>query len=141
MLLNADSIPEGIRAMVLTERIAGFFIIGVLSSLIDIGLLFFFTACLGIWYLYSAAASYCCGTLVSYVLNKNLTFHDGNRNYFSQFSSFAAISVSCLMITVCIIWLAVEWFAVNYLLAKVLAASCAFFWNYFGQSRITFRTD
>ena len=121
------------------EKIPGFFIIGIVSSTIDIGLLYSFTACLGIWYLYSATASYCCGIIASYLMNKNLTFHDGNRNYISQFSSFAAISVSGLMVTICAIWLAVEWLSVNYLVAKVLAAFCAFFWNYYGQSRITFR--
>ncbi|MCX6689209.1 MAG: GtrA family protein [Methanoregula sp.] len=122
------------------ETIIGFFLIWIVSSIVDIGLLVFLTGYCGIWYLYSAALSYCCGVLVSYILNKYFTFHDRNRNYFSQFTTFVVISVSCLLVNLCIIWLAVEIFSLNYLAAKIIATICAFFWNYYGQSRITFRS-
>jgi len=121
------------------EKIIGFFLIGVLSSAIDIGLLYYLTESVGIWYLASAAISYCCGTLVSFGMNKHLNFHDGNRHYLSQFMTFAAISVSCLMMNLGIIWLAVEMFSVGYISAKILATIFAFFWNYHGQKTITFR--
>ncbi|WP_394698744.1 GtrA family protein [uncultured Methanoregula sp.] len=120
------------------ERIFGFFIIGILSSAIDIGLLYVLTSYLGIWYLLSATVSYCCGIVVSYLLNKCLTFHDANRHYFVQFSAFAAISFSCLLVNICIIWLCVELFSLGYLPGKIIATGCSFFWNYYGQSRITF---
>jgi|WetSurMetagenome_2_1015567.scaffolds.fasta_scaffold165570_3 putative flippase GtrA len=120
------------------EHLLWFLFAGVVSSLVDIGLLFFFCEYLGVWYLSAAAVSYCCGILVSYCLNKSLTFHDERRNYLMQFSTFAAISFSCLLVNLCIIWLAVEFAGVNYLVAKVIATGCAFFWNYYGQSRITF---
>ena len=122
------------------ETIIGFFLIGIVSSLVDIGVLIFLTGYCGIWYLYSAALSYCCGVLISYILNKYFTFHDRKRNYFSQFPMFVVISFSCLMVNLCIIWMAVEIFSLNYLAAKIIATICSFFWNYYGQSRITFRT-
>ena len=121
-------------------RIIEFFLFGIIFSLTDISLLLFFTEGLGIWYLYSAALSYCCGILVSYTLNKYLTFQDGSRNYIGQFTSFAAISFSCFLVNMCIIWLSVELFSLDYLTAKIIATLCSFFWNYYGQSRITFRT-
>jgi len=126
------------RAMFKNERIIGFFCIGIVSSLIDIGLLYFFTAYLGVWYLLSATVSYSCGIVISYLLNKYVTFHDRRRNYGLQFTAFMAISFSCLLVNICIIWLAVAFFSVGYLPAKVFATGCSFFWNYFGQSRITF---
>lgn len=121
------------------EHLFWFFFVGVLSSLVDIGLLYCLCEYGEIWYIPAAVVSYSTGILVSYGLNKYLTFHDETRNYLSQFSTFAAISISCLMMNVCIIWLAVELAALNYLVAKVIATVCAFFWNYFGQSRITFK--
>ena len=121
------------------EHLLWFLLVGVVSSLVDIGLLYYFCEYWGIWYLPAAIASYCCGILVSYCLNKYLTFRDGSRNYLLQFTTFAVISISCLMVNVCIIWLAVELSSLNYLVAKVIATVCAFFWNYYGQSRITFR--
>jgi putative flippase GtrA len=121
------------------EKITRFFLIGILSSLVDIGLLLFFIESLGIWYLFSAVLSYSCGIIVSYSLNKFLTFRDENRNFVTQFTTFLVISVSCLMVNICIIWLAVEIASLDYLTAKIIASFCAFFWNYYGQSRITFR--
>ncbi|HEX3002258.1 MAG TPA: GtrA family protein [Methanoregula sp.] len=87
----------------------------------------------------AAVLSCSVGTLVSYTLNKLLTFHDHACDYLQQFATFAAISVSCLILNVGIIWLLVESVSANYLVAKVIATACAFFWNNLGQSRITFR--
>ena len=116
-----------------------FFGAGAVSSLVDIGLLWGLVAGPGMWYLTAAAISYCCGTLVNYGINKYFTFHDGATNYIPQFAMFAAISVSCLSVNLCILWLAVEQFALTYLEAKVIATAIAFFWSYYGQSRFTFR--
>lgn len=121
------------------EHIIWFLFVGVISSLVDIGLLYYLCEYTGMWYIPAAIVSYCCGILVSYSLNKVLTFHDRTRNYLSQFTTFAAISLSCLVVNVAVIWLLVELALFNYMAAKILATICAFFWNYYGQSRITFR--
>jgi putative flippase GtrA len=120
------------------ERILWFIGIGVVTSLTDIGLLIIFCEWFGMWYLSAATLSYCCGMLVSYCLNKELTFHDEDRHYVRQFTTFTVISAGSLMVNVCIIWLGVTIFTLNYLVAKVIATFCAVFWNYYGQSRITF---
>jgi len=122
------------------NRILWFAGIGAIASLIDISFLYGFCEWFGIWYLSAAVLSYCCGTLVSYCLNKYLTFHNRDRNYARQFTTFAVISISCLMVNIGIIWLLVTMFSWNYLMAKILATCCAVFWNYYGQSRITFGT-
>ena len=122
------------------ERFAWFIAIGAVSSLVDIGLLYIFCEWFGIWYLSAAVLSYCFGILVSYAMNKVLTFHDETRHYVRQFTTFAAISFSCLLVNAGIIWLLVSLLSWNYLAAKVLATVCAVFWNYYGQSRITFGT-
>lgn len=114
---------------------------GAVSSVVDIGLLRVLVTGLGLWYLPAAAISYCCGIMVNYGINKHVTFHDGTTDYITQFTTFAAISVSCLCMNLCIIWLAVEQFALNYLSAKVIATAFAFFWSYYGQRRFTFRGE
>jgi putative flippase GtrA len=124
-----------------SQKIFGFFLIGIVATLVDFCLLYFFTVYLGIWYLISAAMSYCCGTVTSYSLNKHLNFRDRDPDYLAQFTTFAAISVSCLFMTMSVIWISVELFAINYLTAKIIAVVCAFFWNYHGQSRLTFRGE
>lgn len=121
------------------EHIGWFLVSGIISSLVDIGLLYCLCEFWEMWYIPAAIVSYCTGIVVSYCLNKYLTFHEVSGATLLQFSTFAAISVSCLMVNICIIWLAVEFLALNYLVGKVIATICAFFWNYYGQSRITFR--
>jgi putative flippase GtrA len=121
------------------QNLIGFFCIGIISSFVDIGLLVFFCSYLGIWYLSAAAVSYSFGIVNSYVLNKYLNFHDHDRHILTQFTTFATISFSCLMVNLCVIWLCVEQFSLNYITAKIIATFCAFFWNYHGQKRFTFR--
>jgi dolichol-phosphate mannosyltransferase len=120
------------------EKITGFFLIGCFSTLIDIGLLYVFTQYLGIWYLFSSTLSYTCGMVVNFLLNKYLIFRDTSRNYLHQFFFFALVSMSSLALTLGVLCLAVEICSVNYLIGKILAVVTAFFWNYLGQSRITF---
>lgn len=130
--------PDGF-SMPAHGHLVWFFFVGVVSSLVDIGLLWYLCESWGIWYIPAAIVSYGCGILVSYCLNKFLTFHDRTRDYLSQFTTFAVISISCLLVNVCIIWLLVELAVFNYLVAKAIATACAFFWSYYGQSRFTFR--
>jgi putative flippase GtrA len=127
-----------ILAVLYQEKIIGFFLVGFCSTLIDIGLLYFFTEYFGIWYIYSATVSYASGMLINFLLNKYINFRDENRHYLRQFISFALISMISLALSLGIIYLAVEVFSINYLLGKILAVLIAFFWNYFGQSKITF---
>jgi putative flippase GtrA len=122
-----------------SSRIVPFFFVGILSSLVDIGLMYYFNTYLGIWYLYSATFSYCCGIVVSYVANKSVTFQDSGRKTATQFATFAAISLSCLIVNLGIVWLAVTFLSFSPLVAKIIATCCAFLWNYHGQSRFTFR--
>jgi putative flippase GtrA len=123
------------------EHLLWFVFVGAIASILDIGILYYLCEYQGIWYIPAATFSYCSGIVISYCLNKYFTFHDRAKNYLRQFTTFAVISVSCLMVNICIIWLLVEMVSANYLAAKVVATACAFFWNYYGQSRITFRGD
>ncbi len=123
-----------------SSRIVPFFFVGILSSLVDIGLMYYFNTYLGIWYLYSATFSYCCGIVVSYIANKSFTFQDSGRKMATQFATFAAISLSCLVVNLGIVWLAVTFLSFSPLVAKIIATCCAFLWNYHGQSRFTFRS-
>lgn len=121
------------------RRFRVFFMIGVVSTLVDISLLWLYTECLGMWYLLSATASYCCSIVVSYGLNRNPTFHDERRHYLRQFFVFAIISASGLAINLFIMYIAVDELAIHYMLGKGVATGVSFFWNYFGQCRITFQ--
>ncbi|WP_292370040.1 GtrA family protein [Methanoregula sp. UBA64] len=113
--------------------------VGIIASLVDLGLLYVFTEYFGIWYLLSAAASYICGMIVSYTLNKRFTFHNVNKQYIWQFFLFAIVSTSGLIVNISVMFFAVTFFSIYYLYAKVISMCITFFWNYSFQSRITFQ--
>jgi putative flippase GtrA len=71
---------------------------------------------------------------------KSFTFQDSGRKTATQFATFVAISVSCLIVNLGIVWLAVTFLSLAPLVAKVIATCCAFLRNYHGQSRFTFRS-
>lgn len=116
-----------------------FFLVGALSSLADIGLMYGCTTYLRIWYLYAAAFSYCCGIAVNYLANRHLTFRDTSPRTGVQFATFLAISISCLVVNMAIVWLAVTFFSITPFIAKIIATGISFLWSYHGQSRFTFR--
>lgn len=132
------ALPEGNR-FTGAGQIFWFFVAGILSTMVDVGFLYLLTEDFRIWYLTSAAASYCCGILVSFCLNKYITFHDSTTNPFRQFPLFAAVSVSGLVLNLSVLYLLVDLFSLHYLAGKCGAICISFFWNYFGQSRLTFR--
>jgi putative flippase GtrA len=115
--------------------------VGIISSLIDLGLLYVFTEQFGICYLLSAAAPYVCGMTVNSTLNKRFTFHNVNKQYIRQFSIFALVSVSGLIVNVnvSVVFGAFALLSIYYLYAKVITISITFFWNYLLQNRITFQ--
>ena len=121
------------------ERFLSFACIGVFSTLVDAALLYILTEYCGIWYLWSSAASYCCGILISYTLNRHYTFHDRSKKYISRFFLFAFISVSSLAINLAVMYIAVDFFSLHYIAGKGVAVGVSFLWNYIGQSRITFQ--
>jgi len=137
-LLSGELMPD-LFAALRREHIIWFMVVGGISSFVDIGLLYYLCEYAGIWYIPAAVLSYCTGIVVSYSLNKILTFHDRNRHYLSQFTAFAAISLSCLVLNITVMGLLVELASFTYMAAKIIATVFAFFWNYYGQSRFTFQ--
>ncbi len=138
----SHSIFTGLQRLIMNlglGKLIRFGFIGIMSTLVDIGLLYFFVSYLNVWYIYSAAISYCCGVLFSYCLNKYFTFHDVNPNIFTQFTTFAGISLGSLFMNIAVIWVIVEIFSQNYLIAKIFSTVGVFLINYYGQSKITFR--
>ncbi|WP_319580423.1 GtrA family protein [uncultured Methanospirillum sp.] len=123
----------------LGEHLGAFLLIGIFTTCVDIGLLWFLTEKIGLWYLVSATGSYCTGSLLSYSLNKSLNYRNQSKNYVRQGSSFLIIAASSFSLNLAVLSISVEIFQVHYLIAKAGATIVAFLWNYYAQTTITFR--
>ena len=135
---EGDGPVASVARLLSREKIPGFVVIGIISTILDLGLLYGLTEYFHIWYLLSATVSYSCGMVLNFLLNKFLNFQDMSRHYLWQFVTFALISSTGLALTLGILYVAVEIFSQNYLVAKLIALVLSFAWNYLGQSRITF---
>jgi putative flippase GtrA len=123
----------------LGEHLGGFLLIGGFTTCVDISLLWFLTEKIGLWYLVSAAISYCVGAALSFLLNKSLNYRNRSREYLKQGSSFLIIAASSFALNLAVLSIGVEILQIHYLLVKGGATMAAFLWNYYAQSTITFR--
>lgn len=124
---------------IILPYLSGFILIGIFTTCVDFGLLWYLTEIAGLWYLISASFSYCTGALLSFLLNKSLNYRNQSREYFRQCTSFLIIAASSFSLNLAIISVGVEILQVHYLVAKVVATLAAFLWNYYAQTTITFR--
>ena len=107
-----------------------FAIVGVVSGVVDYGLLFICTEWVGNHYLYSAAFSFTIAVIINYWLCVVFVFKGAGKQTKRQATMFIVSSIVGLGINQGGMWLLVEKFGIHYMLAKVGATSVVMIWNY-----------
>lgn len=119
-----------------------FSLVGLVGTLIDIGLLNFLHLSLGVFVYLAATISFIAAVLNNFLMNKHWTFknqagfHSKSR---IQFFQFVFVSVIGLLINLGIMYLLIESFGVWYNWAKLAAVIVVLFWNFFANKFWTFR--
>ena len=135
---DRDRISPGYKGFCL-QYLRGFLAIGSVTTLTDICLLYALTEWIGVWYLSSACISYCTGALLSYALNKRWNYKNTSSAYRNQGMVFLSISSCSLLLNLGIVYTGVSLLGLSYIGAKIIATGLGFFFNYCGQTCITFR--
>ncbi len=123
---------------IFSHRFVRFCFSGSIASVADILLLYFLVDFLGWWYLFSAAWSFIFGTVIHYLISAGWVWQVESKK-FSHYLKFLTVQSLGLAINLLVMYLLVDGLSCYYLIAKVLAILVGLIWNYFGQSRITFR--
>ena len=134
------------------QRLGRYLTVGMLSTLIDIGLFAGLTGWLALPTLTANTFSYSAGIINGYVLNRWWTYGEGTqtasrRMLGAQFVQFALVSLMALMINNTLVLLltpALETLtgpAQNQLLAKAAATLVGLGWNFLLNHFWTFRTQ
>ena len=108
-----------------------FGIVGVLSTVIDFGLLYIFNSVLGVHYLVAAALSFFISLIFNYICSMKYVFvgrKDVSKVY--EFIAFLIPSVMGLGLNELILWFLCEKFQMNVMLAKVFATAVVMVWNF-----------
>ena len=115
-----------------------FFLVGGFCGLLDLLFLYFLTDIVGLWYLYSGILSFIVVSVISFLLNKNLTFGDKNKNYKSQYLFYAFVTFIGLIINNSFLFVFTEFLGLWYIFSRVCSSLIALGWNYTVSKKIIF---
>ncbi len=131
-----------------TRYIKRFFTVGMLGTLLDIGLFSLLHVALGVPALASNTFSYSAGIVNNYVLHRRWTFADrGSKAVHTQFTQFLIVSLSALLLNNLIVLFlgpALDRFfqpGLGDLLAKFVATGIVMCWNFAANNFWTFAEE
>jgi putative flippase GtrA len=107
---------------------------------LDFGVLALLTEVGGLHYLVSAAIAFLAGTSVSYALSVRWVF-DSRRvsSKTAEYALFVLVGAVGLALNEGLLWLFTEALGRHYLLAKLIAATIIFGWNFGARKLLLFR--
>ncbi len=121
------------------SRFVRFCIVGGISSMIDVSLLFVLVEFLGIPLLPAATTSFAVSSINGYLMNRSLTFGSKTSASAGQYLQFLTISTVGLGLTLILLHGFTAYLHLHYLIAKILTIGIVVFWNYRANSRWTFK--
>ena len=128
-------------------RLIRFSLVGVLSTIVDFGLLMILSGPAQMPVLVANSISYSTGIAISFTLNRAWTFSDAREGtMWSQLVRFLAVSLAALAMNNGIVWLldtsispTIGQQQVGLVVAKAVATLVVLGWRFFANSRWTFR--
>jgi len=124
------------------SRMVRFMAVGISGVLVNVGVLYFLTEGLGIFFLFSSIISIEASIISNFLLNDSWTFgdiDDKKYNRISRFERFQAVSVAGVLINISTLYILTTWFGIYYLLSNLIGIALAFAWNFLVNRRYTWR--
>ncbi len=114
-----------------------FFGVGVAATITDWSVFFLLGRLFGVGPVPAALASYCCGGVISYTLNRAHTF-DSDRTHMEAGWRFAVVMAVGFTLTGICVWLLADRLGADRMAARVFATGVVFFWNFGAHKMWTF---
>lgn len=139
MRLDGDPWARVRRLPGLLKRIAKFGLVGVLNTLIDIGLFWLLFSVFGVPYLMANVLSYGAGMLNSFVMNKLWTFSERRKHGLirRQLPIFVAVNLVSLALSSLILWALAP--SIGVMPAKLAGTLASFVTNFWASQRFVYR--
>jgi len=123
------------------EQMIKFGIVGASGVLVNMGLLYFLTEEIELYYILSAVIAVETSIISNFALNEIWTFvekgKEGIKNLFKRFFKFNGISIAGMGINVAILAALTEFAGIYYLFSNLVAIAAVFGWNYLANLRWT----
>ena len=98
-----------------------FGIVGVIATVVDLGVLMLLKEILGIDVLISSAISFSVSVIANYILSMLFVFKSSQNSKIKEFIIFVLLSIGGLLLNQFIMWIGTEFISVYYLWVKVFA--------------------
>lgn len=106
------------------EKVGKFALVGVVNTLLDMGLFALLAQLLGVNVYLSQCISFSAGVLNSYLINRSWTFRTKEAFWSPALVRFLLLNVAMLAVSTAIIWLFYDLLGIHKLIAKVISTGC-----------------
>lgn len=106
------------------QKAGRFALVGVLNTLLDMGLFALLAQLLGVNVYLSQCVSFSAGVLNSYLLNRSWTFRAKDRFWSPALLRFLLLNLAMLALSTEIIWVFYTGLGIHKLIAKVISTGC-----------------
>jgi len=114
------------------KQIIKYLIAGGTAAFVDLGLLYFITDILGVWYLLSACLAFVVAFFVSFFLQKFWTFRDADKKaIYKQMGVYLGVALANLTLNAVLMYIFVDGFKIWYMLAQVIVSGLIACESYF----------
>ena len=102
-------------------QIIKFGIVGIIATMVDVGVLVVLKELLHVDVLVSSEISFCVSVAANYILSMTFVFKSKNQDKIREIIVFVLLSVGGLCLNQLILWIGVKLASVYYLIAKLFA--------------------
>jgi putative flippase GtrA len=122
------------------HQFSKYFILGLISFIVDYLILWILTDRIKIYYLVSSALSFTAGLIVNYVLSTKWVFDQRNiKNKKIEFIFFSIIGIIGLFLNQLIMWYLTTKCHIYYMYSKLISTAIVLIWNFFGRKYLVFQ--
>lgn len=122
------------------QRFFNFCIVGVIGTVIDIGLLYCLVEYFYFPVLFATTISFCVAVINNYFLNKYFTFKSIEKNSLKQFIKYFSVSLIGLGINNTSMYFLINYLLCWYIYSKMMTTLVVLFWNFLANKYWTFKT-
>ena len=131
---------KGSRLSIFAKHAAKYYAVGASGVLVNLGLLFFLTEYVGLWYFLSYTLAISASITSNFILNKLWTFKGSinSQRTLLMYGKFVSVSILGMAIQLGSVYLLVETLSVYYMLAALISICIAGGINFMINRRWTF---